>query len=291
MSYELLKQNHRFRLFIKFVFIKLLSLKFPEKMRIIIIIFFLLIQKIAFCQQSEIQKIISDYPIMFSGKVTYKASNSQITIVSLIQSSNSIKSVQTDSLGRYTFTTNINFNQPFILSFTSLNYLDKTISFNLSTLDDFDLEDSIIRPIGEIDLEMTPVNPLKAMKSLEVMHFDWDNNLPVIDQDYGVIQRIKLINYENNNDSSFVQYSEDGKIIKSISIVNGLLEGKSILYFPNGNVKLDIDFKNDCVDGQLTRFHENGKIDVVKLYQKGILISSDRYIYSRTGKLLKTIKE
>lgn len=78
----------------------------------------------------------------------------------------------------------------------------------------------------------------------------------------------KYINKETK-DSTWNYYSEDGKIISSEKYVNGKKEGKSFVYFPEGNISEEKNFKDGLEEGEFKQYLDATRIKAKGNYVKG----------------------
>ncbi len=67
--------------------------------------------------------------------------------------------------------------------------------------------------------------------------------------------------YKNNNrDGDWITYQEDGKTPKvEEKFVDGIRDGVSRAYFPNGKPQRGVTFKNNLIEGMLTEWDDAGR--------------------------------
>ena len=76
-------------------------------------------------------------------------------------------------------------------------------------------------------------------------------------------------------DGSWKKFFQDGKIMWESTYVKGKLEGKAISYYNSGNVYKDGAFKADLMEGEWRTYDENGKLERVYQYTKGVSPAAD----------------
>ncbi len=75
-----------------------------------------------------------------------------------------------------------------------------------------------------------------------------------------------------SNTTEKKEFYEDG-VPKALYHVNkdGQKEGKAQMYYPDGSLKFEGEFKSDLIDGKATIYDENGDVKEVTTYRKGKL--------------------
>lgn len=93
--------------------------------------------------------------------------------------------------------------------------------------------------------------------------------------------------FKNTRKGDWIEYFDDGSIKKQeFYNSNGILEGKSKSYFPNGNLKVvgEHDFVTGKKDGKWVQFYESGDTMSVSYFRKGLQVG-DHVEYHENGKL------
>jgi len=62
-----------------------------------------------------------------------------------------------------------------------------------------------------------------------------------------------------------------------------LLERRALLFYPDGKVKVELNFRNNRQEGVSRTCDENGKVQFVYIHRKGQLIN--RKTFNQDGKL------
>jgi antitoxin component YwqK of YwqJK toxin-antitoxin module len=92
-----------------------------------------------------------------------------------------------------------------------------------------------------------------------------------------------LIKYENGIKNgpflSFYPYREGGKLYEKSYYKNGKLDGESITYERNGDIKFIRTFKNGLADGKFLGYHENGNLLYKIFYKMGEKHGTSVYYY------------
>ncbi len=66
-------------------------------------------------------------------------------------------------------------------------------------------------------------------------------------------------------------YKKTNKIYMKAKVVQGILNGQCKVYFDNGKLYKDENYKNDLLDGLNFYYHPNGNLMAVKNYSRGSL--------------------
>ena len=83
-------------------------------------------------------------------------------------------------------------------------------------------------------------------------------------------------------------YPEGQKASES-SYVNGVLQGRKTLFYPDGKVQQYQNFdKNGVISGEYQSFHENGQLKAVGQYSGGAMNGTWHFYYA-TGQLKETV--
>lgn len=64
---------------------------------------------------------------------------------------------------------------------------------------------------------------------------------------------------------------DDGKVKSTMEFVNGIPNGKNLVYYPSGKIKKDINYKNGSIDGTYKLYYTDGT-----LYEEGHCIMSKK---------------
>lgn len=97
-------------------------------------------------------------------------------------------------------------------------------------------------------------------------------------------------------------YKKTNKIYMKAKVVQGILNGQCKVYFDNGKLYKDENYKNDLLDGLNFYYHPNGNLMAVKNYSRGKLLGvyqdvkgtiplTDYLIeYSSSGEIIRKVK-
>ena len=75
--------------------------------------------------------------------------------------------------------------------------------------------------------------------------------------------------------------------IRKISTINKMLNGDSIEYYPNGNIKEKVFFADNKMNGEAIKYYENGVVKE-KAYFINDKQEKEHFFYDEKGKLIKT---
>ena len=75
--------------------------------------------------------------------------------------------------------------------------------------------------------------------------------------------------------------------IRKISTINKMLNGDSIEYYPNGNIKEKVFFADNKMNGEAIKYYENGVVKE-KAYFINDKQEKENFFYDEKGKLIKT---
>ena len=81
-----------------------------------------------------------------------------------------------------------------------------------------------------------------------------------------------------------VQYFEDGKVAREVTVKNGLENGLEREYYTNGNLKVSATIKQGAPTGVSKLYHENGKVHMIIKWKDNK--PDIRKIYDESGKLI-----
>ncbi len=95
-------------------------------------------------------------------------------------------------------------------------------------------------------------------------------------------------------------YYDDGSIKAELNYVQGVLNGFSVWYFPNGNKEKEVYYSDGKIDGTVKYFYENGLLKAEFNVKNGVRDGLTKFYYPNgglkevksyeKGKLVKTVK-
>lgn len=113
----------------------------------------------------------------------------------------------------------------------------------------FEMGSYDFKPISRKDFDKSG----KLIQSLNEVHFKQYGN-----------------DIENGADYEYYLQNNFATSIRSVSnLSKGEKSGKEIVYFPNGNVSLETNYKNDLKEGEEIVFNENGTAKSKRIYKEG----------------------
>lgn len=83
-------------------------------------------------------------------------------------------------------------------------------------------------------------------------------------------------------------YYQNKNLKSEISYINDILDGKSIFYYENGNIKLEQNYSRGILNGWVKEYFENGNIKSEFYVDNGIK-DGDEKIYNSNGQLISIL--
>ena len=106
--------------------------------------------------------------------------------------------------------------------------------------------------------------------------------------DNGVVH--KVARYERDKLSGVQElYNTKGKLQNTMTYLNGIQHGESIIYFDNGSKYRITPYVNGVIDGERKKYRKDGKVWSTQNYQRG-MPENNLKEYTESGKL-KSIPE
>ncbi|GGK83174.1 hypothetical protein GCM10011405_33750 [Rufibacter glacialis] len=90
---------------------------------------------------------------------------------------------------------------------------------------------------------------------------------------------------DGKQDGLLLSYYESGALKSESYWEAGLQNGKSTVYHPNGQKRIEVNMKNDEYDGIFKGYSEEGRLIYTANYCKGKLCGDEILYYYETGKL------
>lgn len=152
-----------------------------------------------------------------------------------------------------------------------------------------------------IDSENMPINGVVTDSYMDSM-IDPSNQTEIVLRQFtyadGVLNGSYYEYYPNANNSIWIEsnfqtglldgekkiYYNDGTLENSAIFVDGIQEGITRSYYPNGNIVRENNFKNDALDGISKTYLDDGTIYSETIFDNGIKNGYERYFYPN-GKL------
>jgi len=100
--------------------------------------------------------------------------------------------------------------------------------------------------------------------------------------------------FKNKNDTSsytFYEFFKNGELKKEINVKDNKKEGRYIKYYENGEIKEFISFKNDLPHGEYKKYNKYGKLDELFFLLNGRNFLYKEYIYNPPFKAIFVYKE
>ena len=116
-----------------------------------------------------------------------------------------------------------------------------------------------------------------SQESVKLQHCNCEDFIsqsnPTLNGDYKRIcngKTVELVKFINDvKDGLWQSWSKKGRLIRSFSYSNGLLNGDVKFFYPNGKKKFEGSFENNLKVGIWTYYNNSGKIIKTGTYDKG----------------------
>ncbi|MGD8779493.1 MAG: TonB family protein [Ignavibacteria bacterium] len=101
--------------------------------------------------------------------------------------------------------------------------------------------------------------------------------IPVI---FVIVLSVNLIYCQNGVMKS---YFMDGSVKSEQTYIKDVLDGPSVFYYPNGNIKTIINYSEGKVNGWVRNYYDTGLLESEYFVNKGVRDGSTRYYYENGG--------
>ena len=191
-----------------------------------------------------------------------------------------------------------------ILLFSTISGFSQEIKYNLVLKDSCSnkIENSLIYHLEKngvkyniIDFDGTIILPSKGKYKLIATELDEEHNIIIddlINSDTLTLPKINELLLIDTKLPKFVTIEGLGKINPAkidnykFTICNKYCNGIETDYYSNGKIRLNAEFKNGLVIGELKRYYQNGKIKEISIYDKdGVL--TKRTLFEENGSIKK----
>lgn len=95
----------------------------------------------------------------------------------------------------------------------------------------------------------------------------------------------RLFYVDGKREGEYLEYYDNGKLREKYSYVNGQREGEYLEYHKNGKLWIKCFYKNDRNDGECLVYYENGRLGIRSFYEKGVR-KNEYECYHENGELL-----
>jgi antitoxin component YwqK of YwqJK toxin-antitoxin module len=101
----------------------------------------------------------------------------------------------------------------------------------------------------------------------------------------GCVQSQTTLQADKENGARTVYNPESGVIIRTETLVDGVVDGQSLTFYPGGAVMMQQTFVKGLPEGRSVSFYQSGAIQQIAIYEKGALVSPPQQ-YDLAGKEL-----
>jgi len=106
--------------------------------------------------------------------------------------------------------------------------------------------------------------------------------------DQGKLYERYTVNQDSVKHGSYSRFYKSGKISEKANYDNGLLDGKRILFFDNGEQEIVEIYKQDSLHGEYKSFYPTGQVEFVCTYEDNKIQGKSKKYYE-SGKLLEEV--
>lgn len=99
----------------------------------------------------------------------------------------------------------------------------------------------------------------------------------------GRVQSETTLQADKENGIRTIYNPESGAIVRTETLVDGVVEGQSLTFYPSGAVMMQQTFIKGLPEGRSVGFYQNGAIQQIAVYEKGVLIRPPQQ-YDLAGK-------
>ncbi len=99
----------------------------------------------------------------------------------------------------------------------------------------------------------------------------------------GRIQSETTLQADKENGARTIYNPELGDIVRAETLVDGVVDGQSLTFYPGGAVMMQQTFVKGLPEGRSVSFYQSGTIQQVAVYEKGVLTKPSQQ-YDLTGK-------
>jgi uncharacterized protein len=99
----------------------------------------------------------------------------------------------------------------------------------------------------------------------------------------GRVQSQTTLQADKENGARTIYNPELGVIVRTETLVDGVVEGQSLTFYPGGAVMMQQTFVKGLLDGRSVSFYQSGTIQQMAIYEKGALVNPPQQ-YDLAGK-------
>lgn len=99
----------------------------------------------------------------------------------------------------------------------------------------------------------------------------------------GRVQSETTLQADKENGVRTIYNPELGVIVRTETLVDGVVEGQSLTFYPGGAIMMQQTFVKGLPEGRSVSFYQSGTIQQIAIYEKGVLTSPPQQ-YDLAGK-------
>lgn len=153
---------------------------------------------------------------------------------------------------------------------------------------------SVIYKDGKI-IKSTLIKSMKdnaSFSPISYVNYDLDTySIGKVDFPNKLLKTYYMYNKKGVLNGDSIKYYEEGNIKSIIPFKNNIVDGLTISYYENGNIKEEVHYKNDKMNGEAKSYDENGKLNGRTIFKDDIKLEEEVHKENEILKiLLKMVK-
>jgi uncharacterized protein len=101
----------------------------------------------------------------------------------------------------------------------------------------------------------------------------------------GRIQSQSTFQADKENGARTIYNPELGYVVRTETLVDGVIEGQSVTFYPGGAIMMQQNFVKGLPDGRSVQFYNTGTIQQISIYDNGVLTAPPQQ-FDLTGKAI-----
>ena len=138
---------------------------------------------------------------------------------------------------------------------------------------------SVIYKDGKI-IKSTLIKSMKdnaSFSPISYVNYDLDTSYSIgkVDFPNKLLKTYYMYNKKGVLNGDSIKYYEEGNIKSIIPFKNNIVDGLTISYYENGNIKEEVHYKNDKMNGEAKSYDENGKLNGRTIFKDDIKLEEE----------------
>ena len=138
---------------------------------------------------------------------------------------------------------------------------------------------SVIYKDGKI-IKSTLIKSMKdnaSFSPISYVNYDLDTSYSIgkVDFPNKLLKTYYMYNKKGVLNGDSIKYYEEGNIKSIIPFKNNIVDGLTISYYENGNIKEEVHYKNDKMNGESKSYDENGKLNGRTIFKDDIKLEEE----------------